>query len=59
MINLAFVISCVFIKVASTGYQGLLSALAYMLPYFSGNFAPFLLVTIFSALPELLLTLEQ
>ena len=47
------------IERVTTGYHELPYALPYMLPYFHGNFASFLLVTIFSTLPEVLLKVVQ
>ena len=49
----SFGISYVFTGRVTTDYH----MLPYMLPYLYGNFAPFLLVTIFSTLPEVLLNL--
>ena len=43
----------------NTRYHWLPYALTYMLLYFYGNFAPFLLVSIFSTLPEVLLNVFQ
>ena len=56
VINLAFWYPLCFYR---TRYHGLPFALPYMLPYFYGNFPPFLLVTIFSPLTEKLLNVVQ
>ena len=62
--TLKFIQSCQFgflvlLCFYRTHYHGLPYALLYMLQYFYGNFAPFLLVTIFSTLPEVLLNVVR
>ena len=51
--------SCDFIELVTAGYHGFPYMLPYILPYFYGNSAPFLLVTILSTLPEVLLNVVQ